>query len=181
MPIFLALSSLRSRSRVIAYGDSPSGHRSGPQAILRNADFLTRQPRSLPDGLLDILAIEIWITLENLFAGRSVCDLTNDDRNRDSETTETGAATHDLRIESNAIEHALTPTGRVHRNGSGGQRNPLYTLRRPPKNLPIVIYRNSQRDPPSITARFRRAPSESGFNRSAVRYSRSARSRWLRR
>src|SRR3990172_5904447 len=69
------------------------------------------------ERLLDILPLQVWISLQDLLERGAVRDLSHDDRNGSPHSSDAGAATHDLRIKCDAIEHGHLLSGDPALNG----------------------------------------------------------------
>ena len=80
-------------------------------SLLRRAHLLVRKPRRIFEGLLDVFTGEVRVAVQNLVNGRAVRDLADDDRHRNPHPTDRGAATHDLRIERDTVEHRSRSEG----------------------------------------------------------------------
>lgn len=63
------------------------------------------------ERLLDILPLEVWISVQDLLERGAVRDLSHDDRNGNPHASDGGAAPHDLRIKCNAIEQGYLLSG----------------------------------------------------------------------
>ena len=59
---------------------------------LRDADLVPRQPGGILHRLLDVLALEIRVASQDLVEGRAVGDLADDERDRNAQAADAGAA-----------------------------------------------------------------------------------------
>jgi hypothetical protein len=63
-----------------------------------------KPPRRVREGLIDILWFKIWISLQDLIAGSTRGEETNDHPDRDAQPSDTGFPAHHGGIERDAID-----------------------------------------------------------------------------
>src|ERR1043166_9365864 len=73
--------------------------------FLSGMNLLLRKPSGIFDGLLNVLLLQVGVTLKDLLKVSPVSDLTNNHRNRDTHSTYARPAAHDLGIKRNSIKH----------------------------------------------------------------------------
>src|ERR1700738_1966971 len=87
---------------------------------LEYAAWLTRQPCSVFQCLLDIRLLEIGVALQHFVPSGSVGDLADEDRHWNSHATDACPAAHDVGVKGNTVKHgSFLATGlasEVHQN-----------------------------------------------------------------
>jgi hypothetical protein len=74
---------------------------------LRAPDFVACEPGRVLKGLLNVLSLQVRVSLQDLLERRTVGDLPDDHRHGDAHPTDACPAAHDLRIEGDPVEHGV--------------------------------------------------------------------------
>jgi len=72
---------------------------------LRGDYLLLSQPSRVFDGLLDIFALKIRVSFQDLVEAGAMRNLAHDDGDGDPHAADASAPAHDLRVESDSVEH----------------------------------------------------------------------------
>jgi len=83
--------------------------------LLGRMNLFRREPGRVLQGLADVLLLEIRMVRENLRSARPVRNRAYDDRDRNTHPADARAASENLRLERDAIEH----DGRIQCSRSG--------------------------------------------------------------
>lgn len=68
-------------------------------------DFVAGQPGGILERLADIRGLKVRVVSEDLVVCGAVCDLADDERDRNPHASYTGATAHDVRLEGDTIKH----------------------------------------------------------------------------